>query len=122
MTCNSAIMSEQNKYPAGKFGFIPYDMDRLLLISAFNALDGTVSEFQYTPNWVALRTHKPPVDSGFMFWDKPPKEIKNVMDIIEKDCPGHSGMSFGWTMRQLQYIATEGWDSYVKFYTENVKK
>jgi|APSaa5957512535_1039671.scaffolds.fasta_scaffold27830_3 hypothetical protein len=121
MTCNSAIMSEQNKYPVGKFGFIPYDMDRLLLISAFNALDGAVSGFQYTPNWIALRTHKPPVDSGFMFWSNPPKEIQNVMDIIEKDYPGHSGMTFGWTMRQLQYIAVNGWDEYVKFYIENIK-
>ena len=43
------------------------------------------------------------------------------MDIIEKDYPGHSGMTFGWTMRQLQYIAVNGWDEYVKFYIENIK-
>ena len=34
------------------------------------------------------------------------------------DYRGHSGASYGWTMRQLQFIAENGWDAYVARWSE----
>ena len=34
------------------------------------------------------------------------------------DYRGHSGSSYGWTMRQLQFIAQNGWDAYVALWSE----
>jgi hypothetical protein len=41
--------------------------------------------------------------------------------VIHKhmDYRGHSGSSYGWTMRQLQFIAASGWDAYVAAWGEN---
>jgi hypothetical protein len=40
--------------------------------------------------------------------------------VIHKhmDYRGHSGASYGWTMRQLQFIAISGWDAYVALWSE----
>ncbi len=105
---------EHLQYLPGDFGFIPNYDDRLLISNAFHAIGGTSTGFQNNPNWIALRSHKPPTDSGFMFWATPPKELQNVIDIVTSNYPGHSGTTFGWTMRHLQYIASEGWLKYTK--------
>ena len=34
---------------------------------------------------------------------------------------GHSGYSFGWTMRQMQYIAEHGESNYMDTYLTNNK-
>lgn len=62
--------------------------------------------------WEWLKTFTPEHDKGFMFSDN-----KNISKIITKmeslpDAPGHSGSSFGWTMRQLEFIAKQGLDKY----------
>lgn len=112
-------ITQKNIYPIGNFNFITSYMNRTIMCSAFNAINNdNISNFKN--NWDVLRTNKPPPNSSFMFWDNPPKEIKHIMDVVEKNYPGHSGMSFGWTMRQLQYIAINGWDEYVKMYTTNI--
>jgi len=30
---------------------------------------------------------------------------------------GHSGVSYAWTMRQMEYIAKNGWDAFAKLRT-----
>ena len=51
--------------------------------------------------------------------DKPP-----ILKVIEKKVieaySGHSGSSFGWTMRQLEYLSKNGWDNYVSFMTNKL--
>ena len=40
-------------------------------------------------------------------------EIQLITDKMnEIGCPEHSGYSFGWTMRNMQYIAQNGLDKY----------
>jgi hypothetical protein len=52
---------------------------------------------------------KEPGSGGFMYSnDESYKVIHKYMDYR-----GHSGSSYGWTMRQLQFIAQKGWDAYV---------
>jgi hypothetical protein len=56
-----------------------------------------------------------PKNGGFMFSEHP-----NVMMIMQKmeslpDAPGHSGFSFGTTMRYLEYIAKNGMDKYKEY-------
>jgi hypothetical protein len=42
------------------------------------------------------------------------KEVNLIANkIIELGYDGHSGFSFGWTMRQLQYIAINGEEKYM---------
>lgn len=51
------------------------------------------------------------VEQGFMFND-----AQEVRDIDrEMKYGGHSGSSYGWTMRNMEYIAKKGWDAYVDF-------
>jgi hypothetical protein len=54
-----------------------------------------------------MKTFEP--DQGFMFSINPMlKAISSKMD----DSFGHSGSSYGWTMRQVQYICRNGFNAY----------
>ena len=55
-----------------------------------------------------------PGDGGFMFSSDPYSvAISNAMKY-----DGHSGASYGWTMRVMQQIARGGWGQFVKGYVE----
>ena len=49
------------------------------------------------------------LEQGFMMLDSP--ELKDINIHMEYD--GHSGSSYGWTMRQMESIAKKGWTAYV---------
>lgn len=51
------------------------------------------------------------VEQGFMFNDA--QEIRDI--DLQMKYGGHSGSSYGWTMRNMEYIAKKGWDAYVDF-------
>jgi hypothetical protein len=50
--------------------------------------------------WDYLKSYTPEADKGFMFSDD--ATIGRIFQFMEV---GHSGTSYGWTMRQLQRIA-----------------
>ena len=55
--------------------------------------------------WPWLETFN---EGSFMFSNHP-----LISTITEKmEYKGHSGASFGWTMRNMECIAKEGWDTY----------
>ncbi len=58
--------------------------------------------------WDWLKTYEPEKTEGFMFSSHP-----NLDKIGKNMYDGHSGASYGWTMRQLEYIAKNGFDKYV---------
>lgn len=58
--------------------------------------------------WTYLRDTPPSDKTGYMFSDNP--MFSAILDNMQV---GHSGTSYGWTMRNLQYIATHGMDAYV---------
>ena len=50
------------------------------------------------------------------------KEINIITEkMAELGYDGHSGASFGWTMRQMQYIAQHGEDDFMDTYLANNK-
>lgn len=55
--------------------------------------------------WGWLLEYTPGETGGFMFGNHPNlTRINNAMKY-----GGHSGSSYGWTMRQMEYIAKHGW-------------
>jgi len=90
------------------FSFIPDEHTKRMVCNGYNA----VTQLEL---WVWLSTYEPEENRGFMFSSHP-----NISAIIEKmetseDPPGHSGSSFGFTMRHLQYIAQNGMTGYINF-------
>jgi len=65
--------------------------------------------------WKFMSTYDPPEGRGFMFSDHPiTNHIMRSMEV------GHSGSSYGFTMRHLQYFATHGGvDGYKREYIKN---
>lgn len=68
--------------------------------------------------WDWMRTFTPAQNEGFM-WSSHP----NINKIVKKmeslpNPPGHSGSSFAFTMRALEYIAKNGIDSYKRQYPQ----
>jgi hypothetical protein len=81
---------------------------RLMLEDAYRAVEKA-------PNgWAVLARPDVPGKDGFMFADFKDNLIKETMDIINKNIDsGHSGSSYGWTMRNMESIAKDGWDSLI---------
>lgn len=80
--------------------------DRQMIESAFQAVESVPG------GWEFLKTYNPG-EGGFMFSNPPPK-MKEINDAVIKGYEGHSGASYGGTMRVLEFIAKQGWDAYVK--------
>jgi hypothetical protein len=92
------------------FSFISDEHTRSLVINGYNA----VNQLEL---WSWLKDFEPAEDDGFMFSQHP-----NVSMICQKmeslpDAPGHSGSSFGLTMRHLEYIAKNGMAKYKDYIT-----
>lgn len=60
--------------------------------------------------WAFLRRPDVPGSNGFMFSKWP--EMKDIDIHIEFG--GHTGASYGMTMRVMEFIAKNGWQAYVK--------
>jgi hypothetical protein len=81
--------------------------DREMIQSGFEAVQSVEG------GWEFLKTYDPPADQGFMFSAPPPKQ-QEIDEEISKRYGGHSGASYGCTMRVLQSIAKYGWAHYAK--------
>lgn len=76
------------------------DHEKLMLDDAYKAVS-TAKKWSYLKN-------KTFDESGFMFCtDDELSTISNAMKY-----QGHSGASFAWTMRQMEYIAKDGWNMF----------
>jgi hypothetical protein len=76
----------------------------------------TISQLEL---WDWLRNYTPEPGAGFMFSTSP--NIERIMQHMESqpDSPGHSGSSFAFTMRSLQYIAKNGIEKYKQQIEQN---
>jgi hypothetical protein len=64
---------------------------------------------------------KDPGNSGFMFSTKSETIRRIDVELSKTETGGlHSGASYGWTMRQVQAIASLGWDEYVSQYLAHI--
>ena len=105
--------------------FYPVSMDdsRILEFNInYNVIDGIEAVIKTTQQrelcmWTYLRDNPPDESRGYMFTNNSVfNAIMNNMQV------GHSGTSYGWTMRNLQYIASNGMDAYVAEFTNPVSQ
>ena len=90
--------------PKGNFKALGIkDHECLMLEDAYQAVTAA-------DKWSFLERPDVPGEGGFMFSNWP--EMEEVSKHMKYD--GHSGGSYGWTMRTMQRIAKVGWDSYAE--------
>jgi hypothetical protein len=65
--------------------------------------------------WDYLRLPSTPGKDGFMFCTD--LELVKLSHAMKYD--GHSGVSYAWTMRQMEYIAKNGWDAFERLRKPN---
>lgn len=95
----------------GKFLYIQDKHSREMLINAWNAIT-EVDLWDYMRN---------DCYSYMCSNDEQISIISNKMEELGYN--GHSGFSFGWTMRQMQYIAKHGEEKYAEeIIVSNIKK
>jgi len=82
----------------------------VMLKDAYNAIT-------ITGMWAWFAGHVPAEGEGFMFNTHP------NMKIIEQAMKyeGHSGFSYAWTMRQMEFIAKGGWENYLVLRNRHIK-
>lgn len=92
------------------FSFIKSKDTRALISNGYCAVD-------QLELWSWLKDFTPNDNEGFM-WSGHPNiyQIMKKMDSLPNP-PEHSGSSFAFTMRHLEYIAKNGMDSYKTFMT-----
>lgn len=87
----------------GDFSWMEDGLTQYYLLDAYYAIT-------HLDAWDWLRTAEPPEDQGFMFWSPRPSQLEAIDAVIDK---GHSGTTYGFTMRAMETIAKQGWDVYV---------
>ena len=98
---------KKTKMSAFHFSFIENKYEREMLENAFAAVTQTES-------WAFLKEE---VDS-FMFSQNP--QVHRILRKMEElGYYGHSGASFGVTMRQMQFIAQNGFEKFKELYQQN---
>ena len=84
----------------GDFSFILDANERAMLMDAYNAV-------KVTESWDKIS--QDPGAGGFMFSNN--EWMNPINAAIKYD--GHSGSSYAFTMRSMQYIGANGWDKWV---------
>lgn len=98
-------------FPESSFDFIECRMTRNCIMNGCWAMD-------QTNLWDWLYAFEVNPKKGFMFSNAPELQtISNMMESSEAPIQvSHSGASFGFTMRTLDYIAKNGLEAYRQFY------
>lgn len=96
--------SKMTQYISGDFSFLRDESSRRYASDTYQAV--TKAEA-----WDLMK--EDPGNGGFMFSaDQRYKLIQAKMELRGE----HSGSSYGWSMRQVQYIAQNGWNAYVALF------
>jgi hypothetical protein len=93
---------------AGDFtGLALSDWERQMIQTGYEAVTAVEG------GWEHLKTYEASDGQGFMFSES--TGLRHQIDEeIRKRYEGHSGASYGMTMRVLERIAKSGWESYAK--------
>ena len=81
------------------------DWERTMLEDAYKAVTKA-------KRWDFLRRKDVPGPKGFMFSEWP--QMKDIDAFMEYG--GHSGATYGMTMREMEFIAKNGWDAFATKY------
>jgi len=91
------------------FNFVSDNTERTMLTNAYNAISQTES-------WDFVSSD---IESFSFSDDNRLHKISSMMIKLGYD--GHSGISFGWTMRSMQYIGRNGLEKFKSLYDESLK-
>jgi hypothetical protein len=88
--------------PRGDFSFVKDNETRIMFEDAYKAIDSVWAGWEFV--------ERDPGEGGFMF------STSVIAVAIQKNMKyeGHSGASYGWTMRKMQHLARIGWEAFVK--------
>jgi hypothetical protein len=96
-------------FEPGNFNFMSDASSRRYVEDAYNAM--------LAAEQVDLMREEPDTSKGYMFSSDARYElIHKHMKYLDE----HSGSSYAWTMRQVQYIAQKGWNAYVELVLSKV--
>jgi len=101
---NNIKIYDEMYYGNGEFDFVRDKFTKEFLKSAHRAI--SLCEL-----WDWMRIYEPQADRGFM-WSKTP-ELDRLNQQMFKDPINseHSGSSYGFIMRQMEYIAKNGYEN-----------
>lgn len=95
-------MTETNITDA-EFNTIPDEHSRFMLKNAHQAIT-------LTEHWQFMKTFS---EQSFMFSDS--SAVSTIMSKMSQlGYDGHSGGSFGWTMRQMEFLAKNGKQAFLR--------
>lgn len=92
----------------GDFCFVNDKHDAEMLADGYNA----ITDLNL---WNWLENYTPEKGEGFMF-----SNHENITKICNAMKNSGSGATFSWTMRNMEYIAKHGWETYVDEYKKRV--
>lgn len=98
-------------YGDGTFDFIPPENSVAYYRNAHWAIT-------QTKMWDWLHSFSVSDKEGFMFCSHPNLKIIEEKMYEQDVAHGHSGASFGFTMRQMEYIAIHGYDAFRQVWIE----
>jgi ubiquitin len=87
------------------------DMIRDGMMAIVDATEGSILKNRGVDGWEYLSKYSPPSGQGFMFSDD-----SIVNEIGRHMTVGHSGTSYGYTMRHLEFIAKNGMSKHRESY------
>lgn len=90
------------------FSFIADEASRYYVEDGYkvvSAVDG---------GWAFLKEFIPAANEGFMFSRHP--MLDKINALLDNS---HSGASYGWTMREMEYIAKHGLEAYKILWSKN---
>jgi len=99
---NTPYTEQYVVFVKGQFLYIKSEHTREMLVNAWNAI-----------TQLELWSYMKQETQSYMF--STDQEINRISrKMAELGYNGHSGFSFGWTMRQMQYIAIHGEEKYAE--------
>jgi len=81
-------------------------------LASANVVESAYKAVSLAEGWEFLKTYEPEAGKGFVWSTHPPK-LEEINAKIHELYNGHSGGSYGWTMRQIEDIAKNGWEAWV---------
>jgi hypothetical protein len=112
ISCDTSNSKPADFYGSGDFNFISSDLcDGPYYRNAHWA----ISQCEM---WDWMRTFEPHPTNGFMFTIHPNLKIIEKKMYEQQIARGHSGASYGITMRQMSYIAKNGYEQFKQLWLE----
>jgi hypothetical protein len=114
-------------YPRGDFSFIldcptykgtgySAKMDKQMFEDAFKSIESVKGGWEFMAS-------DDPGEGGFMFGRSKNQATRDAIDdaMNKNDTCGHSGASYGMSMRTMQYLAKNGWPAFIKYWWPEYK-